>query len=93
MAPEAAQLLSTGEVARLLGISSQRVIGIAKQGGVPCHRTGAGYVFYLRDVEALAQRRQQQAETNWRVRVPNGLNRRYRARDIDRLRPRGLDRG
>jgi excisionase family DNA binding protein len=50
-------MLSPSQVARLLGVSSQRVIQLANEGKLPCERTPLGRLFDRVDVERLARER------------------------------------
>ena len=50
-------LLSPSEAARLLGISSERVLQMAKSGQLPSFRTGLGHLIRPEDVAVEAEAR------------------------------------
>jgi len=56
-------LIGTGQAARLLGISSERVRAIVREGGLAAvARTSVGSVYRRADVEALAEKRARERE-------------------------------
>ncbi len=71
MPTQVPDLLSSGDVAALLGISTARVHSLAQAGELPSvGRTRSGRIFSRSDVSALAHRRAEQARDDWRVRPP-----------------------
>jgi excisionase family DNA binding protein len=56
------EMMVSGEVARVIGVSKQRIHQLADAGRLAHQRTGSGVrIFQRRDVEALAKKRAQEA--------------------------------
>jgi MerR HTH family regulatory protein len=64
-------LLTSGDVARRLGISTSRVARLAVEGELqPAVETRLGRLFDAQHVEDVAAMRARAAESNWRITSP-----------------------
>ena len=59
---EVESMLSVGQVARRLGLSTGRVVQLEKEGVLRCSRSPLGRLFSVEDVERLARERQKEGE-------------------------------
>ena len=70
-APSERRLMSSGQVARRLGISASRVARLVEAGSLRyIAKTPAGRVFDPTHVEDVARARAEAARSDWRMRVP-----------------------